>query len=576
MSNKNILGLIPLLKGQYSLLILTIISGIISQGATLATLAMGGWIVGKAIAGSLWQDLVTHCVCFAVIVMIVAASRWWQAHISHKLAFTLIEKLRLGIYDGIERSAPNAILGKRIGELASVATADAELMEHFYAHTVADYVGAVFIPFIALCILFTIHPLLTVTLVPFLIFVGIIPYWLGVKAHNQGKIVMDKLGELNAETVEVIQGQKDIIIFGRTKEIFNRLMTLSKALISAQSHYGRRVGMEQAMIDSATALGIICVTWVGSLLMADGLLPLSLLPLAIMLAGGALAPIVEVTQTARKLGELKAGASRILTIFHQKHQIIDKGTAPAPTETSICFDNVSFGYGNDRGNVLTQLDFMISPGETVALVGYSGAGKSTAINLLLRFCDVTEGAIRIGGRDLRDLPVAILRQLIAYVPQDIHLFNESIIDNIRLGKPEASLEEVKKASKQAQAHDFIVSFPKGYDTICGEAGSRLSGGQKQRIAIARALLMQSPILLLDEASSRLDNENEHAFQKTLSTISHRCTIILISHRVSTMQAVDRILLMDNGKIVAQGKHKELLLSQGIYAKLIASSKKTQL
>lgn len=573
-NNKGILGLIPLLKGHYALLTFTILSGILSQGGTLAALAMGGWIAGKAISGASLHNLAADFICFAFFILIVPLSRWWQSHISHKLAFTLIESLRIGIYDGIERAAPNFIFGKRIGELASLATSDAELMEHFYAHTVADYVGAVVIPLIGLCVLFVLHPMMAIALLPFLIFVGSIPYWLGKKAEDQGKIVMDKLGKLNGETVEIIQGQKDIIIFGRSQDAFNCLMKLSEELVSAQRRYGSRAGMEQAMINGSTALGVICVAWIGVKLFSEGILDFAFVPLAIMLAGGALTPIVEVTQTARKIGELKAGASRILTIFHQKPKIMDQGNALIPTEKTICFDKVCFHYGNNGDDVLRQLDLTISSGETVALVGHSGAGKSTIINLLLRFCDVTSGAIRIGNCDLRDLPLATLRKLIAYVPQDIHLFNETILDNIRLGKPNASLEEVEEAAKLAKAHDFIMALPQGYNTVCGVAGVRLSGGQKQRIAIARALLMKSPILLLDEASSHLDNESERAFQDALSAINHHCTIILISHRLSSIRTADCILLLDKGKIVERGSHKELLQRHGAYAQLIVSKEKT--
>jgi len=234
------------------------------------------------------------------------------------------------------------------------------------------------------------------------------------------------------------------------------------------------------------------------------------------------------------------------------------------------FKQVGFGYQSDRGDVLANVDFSASPGETVALVGRSGAGKSTTVNLLMRFRDVTSGAISIGGCDIRDIPVSTLRRLIAYVPQDIHLFNETVADNIRLGWPDAPMDKVREAARLAQADAFIEALPQGYETICGEGGARFSGGQRQRIAIARALLTDAPILVLDEASSSLDAENERAFRRTLGYACGERTVILIAHRPSTIRSADRILVLENGRIVQQGSHEQLVKQGGAYSRLIES------
>lgn len=569
-STGGILGLIPLLRERRLILALTVLSGILAQGGTLASLATGGWLVGRAASGMDMHHLVYGFVLFGIVVLIAAAARWWQAHISHALAFALIETLQVGIYDGLERAAPGSILGQRTGELASIATSDAELMEHFYAHTLADYVGAVVVPMAALVLLFLLHPLLAVTLLPFLLLVGSVPYWLLRQAREQGEDVMRTLGRLNAETVEVIQGQRELAVLGRGGDFIDRLMRLTRALGAVQRRYSSRAGIEQAAIDALTALAVLATAWVGVTLTSNGDLDRALLPLALVLAGGSLMPIVEVTQTARKLGELRAGAARILAIFHQKPQFEDSGNALAPQTMAVQFEQVGFEYQSTRGAVLAGLDFVASPEETVALVGRSGAGKSTTVNLLLRFRDVTSGAIRIGGCDIRDMPVSTLRRLIAYVPQDIHLFNETVADNIRLGRPDAPMAKVEEAARLAQADAFIEALPQGYGTVCGEAGARFSGGQRQRIAIARALLTEAPILVLDEASSSLDTENERAFRKALASVSGERTIILIAHRPSTIRSADRILVLENGRIVEQGSHDQLIAHGGAYCRLIVS------
>ncbi|MCG8511912.1 MAG: ABC transporter ATP-binding protein/permease, partial [Rhodospirillales bacterium] len=531
----------------------------------------GAWLVGQSVTGAAPESLASGFWLLGLFAVIAASAKWWQAHISHDFAFALIETLQVGIYDGLERAAPGYVLGQRTGELASIATSDAELMEMFYAHTLADYVGATIVPLAALAVLFLIHPYAAMALLPFILLVASVPFWLARRAEQQGRVVMEKLGTLNAETVEMIQGQRDLTIFGRGADFLERLLSRTEALATAQRRYGLRSGLEHAAIDSLMALAVLTAAIVGYLLLSDNALDRSFFPLVIVLTGAALVPVIEVTQTARNLGELRAGAARILAIFHRKAAVDDRGCCKVPAGTELRFDHVGFAYSDGaRGPVLVDASFAVRPGETVALVGRSGAGKSTCANLLLRFWDVGAGRITIGGRDIRDLPLGTLRKLVAYVPQDVHLFNESIADNIRLGKSDAPMAEVERAARLAQAHDFIAALPDGYDTVCGERGARLSGGQRQRIAIARALLLDAPVLVLDEASSSLDTENERALQAAMDQVRRNRTVLTIAHRSSTIRGADRILVLDGGRVVEEGTHEDLAKQGGVYADLIAS------
>jgi ATP-binding cassette subfamily B protein len=256
------------------------------------------------------------------------------------------------------------------------------------------------------------------------------------------------------------------------------------------------------------------------------------------------------------------------------------GTAPAitdpqepatvvpPVRGALRFEGVHFHYPSrpDR-SALEDFTLEIRPGETVALVGPSGAGKTTVFQLLQRFYDPTRGRITLDGHDLRDLPLAIVRGAAALVPQDTVIFGASAADNIRLGRQEASLEAVQAAAKAAEAHEFIMAQPQGYDTYLGERGVRLSGGQQQRIAIARAILKNAPILLLDEATSALDAQSEAAIQAALERLMDNRTTLVIAHRLATVLKADRIVVMDRGRIVAQGKHADLLAQGGLYAEL---------
>jgi ATP-binding cassette subfamily C protein CydC len=291
----------------------------------------------------------------------------------------------------------------------------------------------------------------------------------------------------------------------------------------------------------------------------------------IVLGVASLAPIATVSATARTLGDVRAAAARILTVVNYPPHV-DEPAAPAPVTTlepRVRFDGVRFRYTPDGPEVLRGVSFTVEPGETVAMVGSSGAGKSTCANLLLRFWDPTSGTIELGGRDLRTLPAAELRRLVTLVPQDVYLFNASVADNIRLGRPDATDEEVEQAARAAFAHEFIQALPDGYRTRCGERGAQLSGGQRQRVAIARALLGNAPVVIMDEAVSNLDTESERAVQDAAARVRQGHTTLLIAHRLSTIRSADRVLLLGDGEILDTGSHEELLGRSAAYRDLLA-------
>ncbi|MGP9419211.1 ABC transporter ATP-binding protein [Ewingella sp. AOP9-I1-14] len=540
-------GLVRLMKGQQGLLALTLLAGIVAQSGTLASIALAAWLTGCAIVTPSVSGLIPIIGWMLGLVLLTAAARWLQSWSSHDLAFALIEKLQIGIFDGLERAAPGRLLGQRVGDLASIATHDAELMERFYAHTLADYVGAVIVPLAALAVLYGIHPQLALVVSPFLLLIASVPLWLSRLAAHQGKQVMSQFGQLNADTVEFIAGQRELAVFGQSENVVQRLVRDTQNLSKAQCRYGSRSGLEQAAIDLLSASTLVATVLSAGHLLAQGQLETLMLPVVLVLSVGALLPIVDVTQTASQWGELRAGAARILTIMQQSAQVRDEGKASAPVEKSLRVEQVSFAYDRHQKAVLDKLSFEVKSGEIVALSGASGAGKSTLTHLLLRFWDPDSGAIFIGDRDIRTLPLATLRQLVCWVPQDVYLFAGTIEENIRLGCPQASQAQVVEAARLAQADAFIRTLPQGYKSQCGEGGKQLSGGQRQRIAIARALLTEAPILILDEASSSLDNPNELAFQRALESLRHQRTILLIAHRPATLRRADRVVKMENSR-----------------------------
>jgi ATP-binding cassette subfamily B protein len=278
--------------------------------------------------------------------------------------------------------------------------------------------------------------------------------------------------------------------------------------------------------------------------------------------------LVTINRELRRFFDAYADASEMVYILESPHDIKDAPGAEklAVGEGEIEFENVTFGFGT-AAPVLEQFDVRIAPREKVALVGPSGAGKSTVTKLLLRFYDVRSGAIRIDGRDIRSVTQNSLREAIAFVPQEPLLFHRTLSENIRYGRQEASDADVIEAAKKAHCHEFISALPKGYDTYVGERGIKLSGGERQRVAIARAILKNAPILVLDEATSSLDSESESLIQDALKTLMQGKTVIVIAHRLSTIMKMDRILVMQKGRIASEGSHEDLLKGGGLYQKL---------
>jgi ATP-binding cassette, subfamily C, bacterial CydC len=563
-------ALIPFIASKRAHFIITVASGILAQVPTVVVAATGAWLVGHAVLGAAPTALVPAFWVLGAAVLAAAICKWWQIFIAHDFAYSLIEVLQIGIYDGLERAAPAYVLGRRTGDLTSVATDDADLMEWFYAHVIADYISAVIVPLGVLVTLAMIHPLMAAVLLPFLPLVASVPFWLAKRAGEQGRAMLAALGEVNAEVVEGVQGLRELAVFGAGSAFLKRLMRKTRLVNAIQMRYGVRAGLEQAAIDVLLALAVLATVTTGLVLVANGALGFALYPMAIVLAAAALAPITEVTQTARKLGELRAGADRVATIFHQEAQVADRGTAsPAVvTEPLVRFEAVRFGYGRGCQPVLDGFDLELRPGETTALVGASGAGKTTCANLLMRFWDPQGGRISISGCDIRDLPIEALRRKVTLVPQDVHLFSGTVADNIRLGRPEASDAEIERAARVAQAHEFITALPDGYATQCGERGTRLSGGQRQRIAIARAFLRDAPILVMDEAVSNLDSDSEAALHVAMETVRRGRTVLIIAHRPSTIRRADRIVVLEGGRVVEDGTHGTLLGADGAYQRLL--------
>jgi thiol reductant ABC exporter CydC subunit len=535
--------------------------------------AVGAWVAGAAITGASLAELRPGLIALACLVIPRAVLAFVESHIAHDMAFRVLVDIRARLYAGFERIAPAHPKGHRSGDLASTVMDDVERLEVFFAHTLSPLCVAVVVPTGSLAALWFIHPVLALVILPIAILVALVPAWLRRRSTAQGRAWRLHLGRLNATAVDGVQGLREIATFGQEELFLNRLGEHGRDLHDAQLAHGRRVGFERAVTDLLIGLGIVSVLAGAAVMVATGSMSVVLYPTAVVLAAAALAPVTKLSDAARELGVVAAAGERIFTVVDAPAMAPEPASPPPlpalPAALDVSFRSVSFRYGPDLPPAVSDITFDVAAGETVALVGHSGAGKSTITNLLLRFWDPESGSVRIAGHDLRELPDQELRKLISVVPQEIYLLNRTVAENIALGRPDASQTEIETAARAALAHDFIVEeLPEGYDTVVGEWGARVSGGQRQRIAIARALLRDAPILILDEPVSNVDAESERSLGLAMARVRAGRTTLLVAHRLSTIRTADRLIVLDGGAVAEIGTHAELVEAGGTYARLI--------
>jgi len=554
----------------YALLVLTIVAGIMQHGGTIVAGATSGWLVGTAARGPAGTNLVPGLWLLAAAVFVASVGTWASGWYAHAFAFRYQARLRVLLYDGLERAAPRHLFGQRTGDLASIAMGDIDALENFFAHLMVNVTLAIAIGAGAVTALAMIHPVLAAIAACGMLASAIVPGIVAARTKRAGEQLRVELGAINADAVDGIQGLRELLVFSHAAAFRERLLARTRDYIALQRGYSVATGLQRAATDglvSGTTVTVL-VTAVG-LSSAGAITPVAAI-VAVTLAAAALAPVILAIDIAGQFSPLRASAARVLAILDQPTHVPDTAPAAPPIpHPGIRFDDVTFAYEPGQ-DVLQRVTFSIAPGETVALVGHSGAGKSTCANLLLRFWDVDRGSITLGDRDLRAFPLAELRRLVALIPQDVYLFHGTVADNLRLGHEGVTRAQIEAAARAANAHEFIAALPDGYDTQVGERGALLSGGQRQRLAIARALLHESPVLIMDEAASNLDTENERAVQEAVRTARAGRTTLVIAHRLSTILSADRIIVLANGSVAETGTHDELIAAGGVYARLVAS------
>ena len=548
-------------------LALTFLLGLAHHGSIIGLSVISALLVGQVITGG---DLTVLLVLLGVFVPLAAFFTWAESWVAHDLAYRLLAEMRVDVYNKLDPLTPAYMVRRRSGDLVSIVGGDVELVEFFFAHTITPAFVAILVPAGVLATLAFVAWPVALVLSPFLLAVAISPFMAQKRSEGLGEELRSQLGDVHAHMVDSIQGMREISAFGRGPARTAEMVDNSWKFAHFQLRFLKERAFQIGFIEGMTALGGLAVLTMGVWLMTNGDITRPQLILSVILSVAAFAPISDIARTIKQLMETLAAARRLFVVHDEPVPVVDgpgvhaggNGHAPA-----ISFDHVGFSYGHGEAQALHGVSFDVQSGQTVALVGRSGAGKTTCANLVMRFWDPGEGHVRLSGHDLRDFELEDLRNQIALVSQDTYLFNASIRDNLRLGKIDASDSEIEEAAQQANAHEFISTFPDGYDTLVGERGMQLSGGQRQRISIARALLKNAPVLILDEATSHLDAVNE---RQALETLMAGRTTVVIAHRLSTIREADRIVVLDNGHAVEQGSHHDLLASHGLYSQLVAT------
>lgn len=500
------------------------------------------WLAGTSVKGIL-----------AVMILIAVLRgilHYVEQYCNHFIAFKLLAIIRHKVFAVLRKLCPAKPEERDKGNLISIITTDIELLEVFYAHTISPIAIATLTSVIMVIFIGRYHMLAGVLALAAYLIVGVaIPMWNGKRGSQKGMEFRTEFGELNSFVLDSLRGLDETIQYNQGEKRKGQMSERSRKLAGMQEDLSQMEGSQRSFTNLMILLasfGMLALTihlYGKGEIGFDGILTCTI---AMM---GSFGPVVALSSLSNNLNQTLASGERVLSLLEEKplvEEIPGESRSGAAGFTGAEASHVTFAYEDET--ILDDYSLKLAPGKITGIHGASGSGKSTLLKLLMRFWDVNQGTISVDNKDVREIPTRHLRDMESYVTQETHLFHDSIANNIVIAKPGATREEIMAAAKKASIHDFIMTLPKGYDTEVGELGDTLSGGEKQRIGIARAFLHDSPLLLLDEPTSNLDSLNEGIILKSLKEDTTRRTVVLVSHRVSTMNVADVVYEMENGRL----------------------------
>lgn len=467
-----------------------------------------------------------------------------EQYCNHFIAFKLLAMIRHKVFAALRKLCPAKLDGRDKGNLISIITTDIELLEVFYAHTISPIAIAVITSAVMVIFIGRYHVYTGLFALAAYIAVGVmVPVWNGKRGGSKGMEFRTQFGELNSFVLDSLRGLDETIQYGQGAIRKYQMSKRSEKLVKIQKDLSRMEGAQRSLTNLLILLCSFGMLFFSLKLYQNGEINMEAVVTCTIAMMGSFGPVAALSSLSNNLNQTLASGERVLSLLEEEPMVeeIEGKSGTVQDFSGAEIQNVTFAYEDEQ--ILTDYSLTMESGKIVGIHGSSGSGKSTLLKLLMRFWDADQGNVLISGQNVKNIPTKKLRDTQSYVTQETHLFHDSIANNIAIGKPGASKEEIIKAAKKASIHDFIISLPKGYDTEVGELGDTLSGGEKQRIGIARAFLHDAPMLLLDEPTSNLDSLNEGIILKSLKESCREKTVVLVSHRKSTMSLADKVFHM---------------------------------
>ncbi|MCU7201804.1 thiol reductant ABC exporter subunit CydC [Turicibacter sanguinis] len=546
---KIMMRLLKELKPLVGVMMITITLGVLGFLAAISIASFAAVALGTLVEGATIVSFKAAIIIMAVCAVMRGLLRYGEQLSGHYIAFKILYLLRDKIFAKLRTLAPAKLEGRDKGDLISLITSDIELLEVFYAHTIAPIAIAILTNSMITAILWFIHPIYGVLAAFFFILVGfVVPYASSKLVSEAGVNYRREFGSSNQYILDSLRGLKEILLFNQGQERLTQLNQKSEELNESIRKIKDHEGIVTGITSTIITLAMLVFLGVGAYLYSIGAVTLTLVLVALVVIASSFGPVVALSNLSNTLAHTFACAERLFELLDEMPQVEEVSGQMPLTMNEMKLDRVSFAYPNSDHLLLDEASIHIEKGEKLALIGESGIGKSTFIKLLMRYFDTKKGHVFIDGTNIKSIPTASLRLKQTLVSQETYLFNDTIENNIKIGCKDASLEEVIEAAKKASIHEFIESLPKGYQTKVGELGGMVSSGEKQRLGLARAFLHNGDVLILDEPTSNLDALNEGSILKSIQDYGQDKTVILISHRKSTTAICEKVYRLENQKL----------------------------
>jgi ATP-binding cassette subfamily C protein CydC len=573
-----LLRLLRLFRPYRAWLLLGVLLSFITLLANVALMALSGWfITAMAVAGAAGMSMnyFTPAALIRAAAIVRTAGRYAERLVTHEATFRLLAELRVWFYRKLEPLAPAGLEAYRSGDLLSRIRADVDTLDNVYLRLLVPAAVALLATVVFTAVLLWYRPVLALVEGLLLLLAGVALPWLVDRlGHRAGRQKVEAAAQLRAALVTDVQGMGELLLYGAADSHAGQVQTLAQELAQRQRTLSGLNGLSQGALGLCANLAMWAMVVLAVPMVSSGTLAapeLAMLALFALASFEAVAPLPLAMQT---LGESLAAARRIFSLADSRPAVSEPAEPLAmPPTFAVRVQNVSFRYGSESPEVLQGVSLDLPPGRKLAVVGATGCGKSTLASLLLRFREPTGGSLLLNERSLDRYSGDAVREHIAALAQQTHLFNTTIRDNLLLARPDADQAAIEQACEKALIHEFIVAQPDGYDTLTGETGVRLSGGQARRVAIARALLKNAPLLILDEPTEGVDPEAAgHIMANIIAQVeARRQGLLLITHRLQGLQRMDEILVMAGGRVVESGSHQELLAARGYYWRLATAN-----